>query len=150
METKAAESEVVRSSDEFTGKAEMTRTANTRKDLRQLSTSCSTNRLVCDMGGDIHERIVNASSQLDRVARAFEFLAISGFRRTGETLSVADGFEKHSSTLIVMECHGSVCSVGMTPELRIVAEIRSNSVSSTSSSGYEVLSSTNTDSRIQR
>ena len=50
METKAAESEVVRSSDEFTGKAEMTRTANTRKDLRQLSTSCSTNRLVCDMG----------------------------------------------------------------------------------------------------
>ena len=49
LEIKAAESEVVRTSDEFTGKAEMTRTAKTRKDLRQLSTSCPTNSLVCDM-----------------------------------------------------------------------------------------------------
>ena len=38
LETKATESEVVLTSDEFTGKAEMTRTAKTRKDLRQLKT----------------------------------------------------------------------------------------------------------------
>ena len=49
LETTAAESEVVRTSDEFTGKAEMTRTAKTLKDLRQLSTSRLTNSLVCDM-----------------------------------------------------------------------------------------------------
>ena len=49
LETTAAESEVVSISDKFTGKAEMTRTAKTRKDLRQLSTSRPTNSLVCDM-----------------------------------------------------------------------------------------------------
>ena len=42
LETTGAEYEVVRISVEFTGKAEMARTAKTRKDPRQCSTSCPT------------------------------------------------------------------------------------------------------------
>ena len=87
--TTAAKSEAVHTSDEFIGKAEMTRTAKTRKDLRQLSCfdscgigmSLQNSQVVLQTVGlrrgvDTHERTVNASSQLDRVARAPEFLAL--------------------------------------------------------------------------
>ena len=121
LETTAAESEVVRTSDEFTGKAEMTRTAKTRKDLRQLSTSCPTNSLVCDMELtfmnessmqalsliDLHEHL-NSSKSLVSAIRNYGIVGCGG--GTGETLSVADGFEQQSSTLIAMECHGGVYS----------------------------------------
>ena len=121
LETTAAESEVVRTSDEFTGKAEMTRTAKTRKDLRQLSTSCPTNSLVCDMELtfmnessmqalsliDLHEHL-NSSQSLVSAIRNYGIVGCGG--GTGETLSVADGFEQQSSTLIAMECHGGVYS----------------------------------------
>ena len=121
VETKAAESEVVRTSDEFTGKAEMTRTAKTRKDLRQLSTSRPTNSLVCDMELtfmnessmqalsliELHEHL-NSSQSLVSAIRNYGIVGCGG--GTGETLSVADGFEQHSSTLTAMECHGSVYS----------------------------------------
>ena len=88
-ETTAAKSEAVHTSDDFIGKAEMTRTAKTRKDLRQLScfdscgigVSLQNSQVVLQtvglrQGVDTHERTVKASSQLDRVARAPEFLAL--------------------------------------------------------------------------
>ena len=116
LETTAAESEVVRISDEFTGKAEMTRTAKTRKDLRQLSTSRPTNSLVCDMELtfmnessmqalsliELHEHL-NSSQSLVSAIRNYGIVGFGG--GTGETLSVADGFEQHSSTLTAIECH---------------------------------------------
>ena len=121
METTAAESEVVHTSDEFIGKAEMTRTAKTRKDLRQLSTSCPTNSLVCDMELtfmnessmqalsliELHEHL-NSSQSLVSAIRNYRIVGCGG--GTGETLSVAEGLEQQSSTLIAMECHGSVYS----------------------------------------
>ena len=88
-ETTAAKSEAVHTSDDFIGKAEMTRTAKTRKDLRQLScfdscgigVSLQNSQVVLQtvglrQGVDTHERTVKASSQIDRVARAPEFLAL--------------------------------------------------------------------------
>ena len=88
-ETTAAESEAVHTSDEPIGKAEMTGTAKMWKDLRQLScfdrcgigVSLQNSQFVLQTVGlrhgvDTHERTVNASSQLDRVARAPEFLAL--------------------------------------------------------------------------
>ena len=88
-QTTAAKSEAVHTSDDFIGKAEMTRTAKTRKDLRQLScfdncgigVSLQNSQVVQQTVGfrhgvDTHERTVNASSQLDRVARAPDFLAL--------------------------------------------------------------------------
>ena len=103
------------------GKAEMTRTARTRKDLRQLSTSCPANSVVCDMEltfmnessmqalslFDLHEHLNSAQSLVSAIRNC----GIVGCGRgTGETLSVADGFEQQSSTLIAMECHGGVYS----------------------------------------
>ena len=114
METTAAESEVVRISDEFTGKAEMTRTAKTRKDLRQLSTSRPTNSLVCDMELTfMNESSMQALSLIDlhELVSAIRNYGIVGCGGgTGEMLSVADGFEQQSSTLIAMEYHGGVYS----------------------------------------
>ena len=121
LETTAAESEVVRTSDEFTGKAEMTRTAKTRKDLRQLSTSRPTNSLVCDMELtlmnyssmqalsliDLHKHL-HPSKTLVSAIRNDGIVGCGG--GTGETLSVADWFEQQSSTLAAMQCHGSVYS----------------------------------------
>ena len=113
LETTAAESEVVRTSDEFIGKAEMTRTAKTRKDLRQLSTSRPTNILVCDMELtfmnessmqalsliELHEHL-NSSQSLVSAIRNCGIVGCGG--GTGETLSV--GFEQHSSTLTAIQC----------------------------------------------
>ena len=121
LETTAAESEVVRTSDEFTEKTEMTRTVRTRRDLRQLSTSCPTNSLVCDMELtfmnessmqalsliELHEHL-NSSQSLVSAIRNYRIVGCGG--GTGETLSVAEGFEQQSSTLIAMVCHGSVYS----------------------------------------
>ena len=82
-ETTAAKSEAVHTSDDFIGKAEMTRTAKTRKDCFGscgIGVSLQNSQVVLQTFGlrhgvDTHERTVNASSQLDRVARAPEFLA---------------------------------------------------------------------------
>ena len=56
---------------------------------------------------DLHEHL-NSSKTLISAIHNDGIVGCGG--GTGETLSVADGFEQQSSTLIAMECHGCVYS----------------------------------------
>ena len=51
---------------------------------------------------ELHEHL-NSSQSLVSAIRNYGIVGCGG--DTGETLSVADGFEQHSSTLTAMECH---------------------------------------------
>ena len=56
---------------------------------------------------ELHEHL-NSSKSLVSGIRNYGIVRCGG--GNGETLSVPDGFEHHSSTLIAMECHGGVYS----------------------------------------